>query len=85
MFAVNTLNLLFISFAEKYATKVGVLDNSIQELNVGLVDLESKIALFRSTTFLVDRYKNDYQTHPEKVIYIQPVKDGQGYYSYNQY
>ncbi len=61
--------------AEKYAYNIGKMDDTARELNIVYLDLEEKIALFRSQSFLVAKYKDQYKPHPKKVIYIEPIYD----------
>ena len=44
-------------FAEQYAFKIGKMDDTSKELNIVYLDLEEKIAMFRSQSFLIAIYK----------------------------
>ncbi len=65
--------------AERYAFRIGKMDDAARELNLAYLYLEEKVALFRSQSFLLEKYKTAYKPNPSEVIYIKPVDQTQAY------
>lgn len=79
---INLVSLGITMYANKYAQKLTVIDESIRELAVNRLEIDSQIAIFRSSIFLTQDLKQKFVSQPEDVIYITPAYVKSEVYSY---
>ena len=79
---INLLSLAISTYVNKYAQQLTMIDDSMRELAVSRLEIDSQIAGFRSSIFLTKDITQKYVSRPDKVIYVTPYDVKSEAYSY---
>ena len=79
---VNLLSLGITVYVNKYAQRLTVIEDSARGLALSSLELDSQVAVFRSSIFLAKDTKRRYVSRPDKVIYVTPSDVKSQVYSY---
>jgi len=80
IFCIVSLSLVIIQLRlnilkEDEAKKIGIFDRQSKRLNEEFISNEEKIAIYRSSLYLINSKRKEFTDTPKDIIYIDPLND----------